>query len=206
MAKCDICNDGHEYKNLGWHLGMKHGTELVKQRQELLGEEETESKPQTTQSDSPQRTVAIRPSSLQQVMVDAAKQMLDWKMIEMIASSKQNNSVREIAELTNIVNPPQRTSVTEMKEMFKIFQEMQPEQEEEEEDNYIETPNEWVNVAQQVVPLIKDYLAKKAEVKQNGNERINSGIKGDIDDANKVAESNINKHTTTGTNATTNIQ
>lgn len=191
QGTCPICKDGKTYKNVSWHLGMAHKKEIM---EKFGGEEETEEQNSPTPSDNPIRVIANRPSTLQQVMVDAAKQMLDWKIIMMMAESKQNGTVRDIAELSNAINPPQRTSITEMKEMFRMFQEMQPEEEEEEEGElpYVETPNEWLNVAQQVLPMVKNYLDKKKGVDTNVRNG-NTGTEDISGNADKIINSNTDR-------------
>ena len=82
--------------------------------------------------------------------------MLNIKIIEMLSKSPET-SIRDIA---TALNPPQSTPLDELKKYHDLVYG------EETKLPYIETGNEWVNVAQQAIPIVKDMLDQRKQVKQ----------------------------------------
>lgn len=81
--------------------------------------------------------------------------MLNIKIIEMLSKSS-DTGLKEIAEA---INPPRETTLDEIKKYHDIFYK---------DNTPIETGNEWVNVAANALPLVKDLIASRRQLQQQG--------------------------------------
>jgi len=139
---CPLCQK--QIRNLGFHLANQHPNIL--DRLDNFADTGYD-KPLAPATPTPQLYPSPPRGDINALIREKLDTMLNIKIIEMLS----NNPNVSIQELQNAINPPQKTTIQELKEYHDLVY-----GEKEEELPYIETENEWVNIIQQFLPVIKE--------------------------------------------------
>lgn len=159
---CPYC--GKDVENLASHIIRMHPK--IMESLDEMGDSEPPKQPNTP----PLAHSKAVPKGISEMIREKLDIMLNIKIIEMLSKSP-DTSIQEIAQA---MNPPQNTNLKELKEFHDIVYKENPQP-------IIPTGNEWVDIAQQAIPIIKEMLpAKKIEVSKNvikpGHERARRTI------------------------------
>lgn len=173
---CPVC--GKVVKDIGRHIGLAHSKQVedmfMGSEVELQPELKVNNPPVVNTSSPPVNSIGIR-GSVNDLIKEKLDTMLNIKIIEMLSANK-DVGIKEINAMMQ--PPPQQTNIKELIELHNL---LYPEKN---EAPYIETSNEWVNVAQQALPMIKDFasemISKRIEqqnkkMEENKNVRLQEG-------------------------------
>lgn len=122
---------------------------------------------------------SVPQSSITTMIREKLDIMLNIKIIEMLSNSPETN----IQDIARAVNPEPPTAPKTLLENMQEYQAVK-EMIKEIEPRPIETGNEWIDLAQQALPIVKDMLpGKKAEIAEtikNVNESNDKGVGGTL--------------------------
>jgi hypothetical protein len=149
VKKCRYC--GKEVNRLAEHIIRMHPS--IMEKLEEIPLEEVKNPPVSPVLTAPNQRIG----NLSVLIQEKLDLMLNIKIIEMLSKSP-DTSIQDIAKA---INPPEKTTIQELKEYHDLVY--------PKEMPYIDTGNDWVNIIQQAIPIVKEMMPKKknAEVPQN---------------------------------------
>jgi len=140
IKKCHFC--GKEVRNLAVHTLNQH-PDAFNRLDEVASTPLVSPAPPS----QPQLYASAPKGDINALIREKLDTMLNIKIIEMLSK----NPSTSIQELQQALNPPQKTTIQELKEYHDlVYGEKEPEL------PYIETENQWVNIIQQFLPVIKE--------------------------------------------------
>ena len=163
---CHFCRK--EVRNLGIHIINNHPNILAQL------DEYTEKGSLAPSSPAPPLTPRST-QNLTAMIQEKLDIMLNIKIIEMLSKSPDAT----IQDISNAINPPKNTTLEELKAYHELVY-----GKEKSELPYIETENQWANLAQQALPIVRDMFAnrqqkqplKEVEKDVRGRKETNPGI------------------------------
>jgi hypothetical protein len=161
--KCRYCSK--QVQNLAQHIINLHPTILEKL------EENLDLTPPPPNLQTPTISHQRGNADIGSLIREKLDLMLNIKIIEMLSKSP-NTTIQEISQA---INPPQQTNLKDIVELHNLIY---PERE---EMPVIETGNQWVDIAQQALPIVKDMLQSRkpkqeSDLNVRGGEKTNTGI------------------------------
>lgn len=141
LKKCRYC--GKEVMSLANHIVRMHPAVI----------EQIEEVPQQQVINTPVSPILpaqnVKIGDISTLIRDKLDIMLNIKIIEMLSNSKDMN----LADIQKAISPPTKTTIEELREYREFLKTENP--------PYIETGNQWVDIAQQAIPIIKKMVPQK---------------------------------------------
>jgi len=168
LRPCPHC--GKNVKNMGFHISNNHPSIMAQL------EEKSPSPPPATPSPPPsyeKKADVFEPDmDIDRLIYKHLNRMLSLKFIEMIGGT--NNP--DITEIRRAMQPPQPpTPLSELKAYHDLV--YKDNKREREEVEIPETGNQWIDLATQAIPLVRDLINKKQgdgkNVEHTRNEEAN---------------------------------
>lgn len=171
---CPAC--GQDFLHLGQHIANKH-PEIIDQAIKAAESGQASVTPTLGTSLPVQaaQNVQTRPNlmirSYSEIIAQALNDIVAVQIIKALSSSNPPS----LQDLGSIMNPPKQTQLSDVIDFHKkIYGDEHP---------MIETGNQWIDIAQQALPIIKDMMPKKkAEMMPNvrGDETANNDLPGGV--------------------------
>jgi len=140
LKKCLVCQK--EVYNLVPHFLTSHPS-LVEKIEHL------EQAPLSQQQ--PVQQQPVQAASISSLIKEKLDIMLNIKIIEMLSNSPDTS----LKDISDAINPQPKTTLKELKEMHDLIY---PEQQQ-----IVETGNQWFDIAQQAIPIVKDLMQSKKQ-------------------------------------------
>jgi hypothetical protein len=158
IKKCRFC--GKDVQNLAAHIIRIHPA---------IVEQLDESPPLSPQTPLSPPNSAILPAQnmrigdISTLIREKLDIMLNIKIIEMLSQSKDLN----LTDIQKAINPPQKSTLEEIKEYHEMVYGGA-------DIPFVQTGNQWVDIAQQAIPIIKEMLPKR-KINNEGETNVREG-------------------------------
>jgi hypothetical protein len=163
--KCRYC--GVERANMAEHIINRHPSVLEKIEETIL-DYPSNFNQAATSPPPPTQTTPVRASGDIGVLIrEKLDLMLNIKIIEMLSKSPNTT----LQEINHAINPPPQQSLKELVELHNLIYP------EKEDPPMIETGNQWVDIAQQAIPMVKDLLQSRKQPNMESDLNVRRGEK-----------------------------
>jgi hypothetical protein len=161
--KCRYC--GKQVQNLAQHIINLHPTILEKLEETIIDYPSNFQPPGSAgiRQDLP----APKISDISTLIREKLDLMLNIKIIEMLSKSPNTT----LQEINQAINPPPQQSLKELVELHNLIYP------EKEDPPMIETGNQWVDIAQQAIPMVKDLLQSRKQPNMESGINVRRGEK-----------------------------